>query len=67
MEGGLAIILALVLFAVIGAAFFLFLGGRSAVRRGHEARQDEPASRPRHEAPHPEQAERERGTLYPGS
>jgi hypothetical protein len=67
MEGGLAIILGLVLLVVIGGAVFLFMGGRGAVRRGHEARRGEDGDRPRHEAPHPEQAERERGTLYPSS
>jgi UPF0716 family protein affecting phage T7 exclusion len=67
MEGGIAILLALILLAVLGGAIFLFAGGRSAVGRARAADDEGDEHRPRHENPHPEQQRRERGRLFPES
>jgi hypothetical protein len=64
--GGIELILSLVAIVGLIAAVFGFFALRSATRQGHRARarQDDDA-RPLYDAPHPEQAERERGTLFP--
>jgi hypothetical protein len=69
MEGGIAILLALILLAVIGGAVFLFAGGRGAVAKARKASGADDASGPRpiHENPHPEQQQRERSRLFPES
>jgi hypothetical protein len=63
--GGIELILSLIVIVALIGAFFGFFALRSATRQGHRARAGEDSGRPLYDAPHPEQAERERGTLFP--
>lgn len=63
--GGIGLILILVIIVGLIAAVFGFFALRSATRQGHRARARQNGGRPLYDAPHPEQAERERGTLFP--
>ena len=63
--GGIELILSLVVIVGLIAAVFGFFALRSATRQGHRARARQDDGRPVYDAPHPEQAERERGTLFP--
>lgn len=63
--GGIGLILILVIIVGLIAAVFGFFALRSATRQGHRAQARQDDGRPLYDAPHPEQAERERGTLFP--
>jgi len=63
--GGIELILSLVVIVGLIAAVFGFFALRSATRQGHRARARQDDGRPLYDAPHAEQAERERGTLFP--
>jgi flagellar basal body-associated protein FliL len=63
--GGIEFILILVIIVGLIAAVFGFFALRSATRQGHRLRARQDHGRPLYDAPHPEQAERERGTLFP--
>ena len=63
--GGIELILILVIIVGLIAAVFGFFALRSTTRKGHRARARQDDGRPLYDAPHPEQAERERGTLFP--
>ena len=63
--GGIGLILILVIIVGLIAAGFGFFALRSATRQGHRARARPDDGRPLYDAPHPEQAERERGKLFP--
>jgi hypothetical protein len=65
--GGIGLILILVIIVGLIGAAFGFFSLRSATRKGHRARARQDDGRPLYDAPHPEQAERERGTLFPPS
>jgi hypothetical protein len=63
--GGIELILSVVVIVGVIAAVFGFFALRSATRQGHRAQAGQDHGRPLYDAPHPEQAERERGTLFP--
>jgi hypothetical protein len=63
--GGISLLLGIVAVAVVVAIAVAFVLLRGTVRQGHRLQQGEEGRRPVHDVPHPEQAERERGTLFP--
>jgi hypothetical protein len=63
--GGIALILSLIAVAILVGGFVALLVLRGGARQGRRLAESPEAPRPRHDAPHPEQAERERGTLFP--
>ncbi|HEX3317790.1 MAG TPA: hypothetical protein VHR88_07210 [Solirubrobacteraceae bacterium] len=63
--GGIALILGLVAVAALVAMVVAFVVLRGGTRQAHRLRGEDDGRRPAHDMPHPEQAQRERGTLFP--
>jgi hypothetical protein len=63
--GGIALILSIIAVAVLVAVVVAFVVLRSGTREAQRLRGDDEGRRPLHDVPHPEQAQRERGTLFP--
>ena len=64
--GGIALILSIIAVAILVAMVFGFIMLRGGTRQARRASDDGGRGRrPLHDVPHPEQAERERGTLFP--
>jgi hypothetical protein len=64
MEGGIGILLIVLIIAAAAVGVFLFVAARSAARNAPD---DEAPNgkRATHRAPHPDQERREKGTAFP--
>ena len=63
--GGISLVLGIVAVLVLVGIAVAFVLPRGTVRQGHRLQEGDDGRRPIHDVPHPEQAERERGTLFP--
>jgi hypothetical protein len=64
MEGGIAILLIVIILGLVAVGVFFLGGARTAAR--HAPDDDEGGPRPTHRKPNPEQQEQEKGTAFPG-